>query len=68
MYMYLRNPAHLTRFRELLEIYCNGAGAKNSWEKTIGLALGDARGVPLPEGWTEGVDIHYIHATFHERV
>ena len=34
--VYLRDSHQLTRFRTLLTTYEVGAGALNSWEKTIG--------------------------------
>ena len=57
--IFLESVRQLTRFKELLHIYCIGAGALNSWEKTVGLRVGDEReSDDLPTGWTEGIDIN----------
>ena len=57
--VFLQDSSQLTRFRQLLDTYCEGAGAKNSWEKTVGLRVGAERGKnDLPEGWEEGRDIN----------
>ena len=56
--IFLESARQLTRFKALLEVYCDGAGALNSWEKTVGLRVGgEQESDNLPEGWTEGVDI-----------
>ena len=56
--IFLRDTEQLTRFRTLLDTYCEGAGAMNSWEKTIGLQIGSSEdAVTLPDGWEEGRDI-----------
>ena len=53
----------MPRFRELLKIYEQGSGAKNSWEKTFALRLGALRlSNALPSGWIEGRDINFIGA------
>ena len=56
--VFLRDPSQLERFRELLTTYCEGAGAVNSWDKTVGLQVGTSGAeVILPQGWEEGRDI-----------
>ena len=54
----LKNTQQLTLFKPLLTTYENGSGAKNSWEKSLGIRLGAlATENTLPEGWIEGKDI-----------
>ena len=61
--LYLQDEQQLPRFRELLKIYEQGSGAKNSWEKTFALRLGALRlSNTLPSGWIEGRDINFIGA------
>ena len=56
--LFLKDENQLPRFKELLEIYVEGSGAKNSWKKTEGMRLGSSKGSNrLPEGWIEGKDI-----------
>ena len=56
--LFLRDADQLPRFRQLLEVYEEGAGALNSWEKTEALRIGSLEGDQyLPEGWQEGRDI-----------
>ena len=38
--IFLRDADQLPRFRQLLEVYEEGAGALNSWEKTEALRIG----------------------------
>ena len=54
----MRTKYQLPRFRNLLDVYEEGAGAKNSWKKTEGLRIGTSIGsTSLPPGWEEGKDI-----------
>ena len=56
--LFLRDADQLPRFRQLLEVYEEGAGALNSWAKTEALRIGSLVGSEyLPEGWQEGRDI-----------
>ena len=56
--LFLRDADQLPRFRQLLEVYEEGAGALNSWEKTEALRIGSLVGDHyLPPGWEEGKDI-----------
>ena len=41
--VFLRDESQLPRFKELLEVYEEGAGAVNSWEKTHGMRVGTLR-------------------------
>ena len=54
----LKNTDQLTLFKPLLTIYENGSGAKNSWDKSLGIRLGSIQNeTSLPPGWEEGIDI-----------
>ena len=54
----MESTLRLDRIRALLDVYEEGSGAKNSWEKTNGLRVGPLRGdATLPEGWREGENI-----------
>ena len=56
--LFLKDTNQLPRFKELLEVYEEGAGALNSWEKTEGMRIGSSIGeTTLPTGWKEGEDI-----------
>ena len=56
--LFLKDTNQLPRFKQLLEIYEEGAGALNSWEKTEGMRIGSSVGeTTLPTGWKEGEDI-----------
>ena len=56
--VFLHDSTQLVRFRSLLDEYCLGAGALNSWEKTVGLRVGAEKAVTgLPFGWKEGQDV-----------
>ena len=58
--LFLRDEDQLPRFKHLLGIYEIGAGALNSWEKTIGMRIGTLRtSTHLPQGWVEGSDITF---------
>ena len=56
--LFLKDTNQLPRFKQLLEIYEEGAGALNSWEKTEGMRIGSSVGeTTLPKGWKEGEDM-----------
>ena len=56
--IFLKDTNQLPRFKQLLEIYEEGAGALSSWEKTEGMRIGSSIGeTTLPKGWKEGEDI-----------